>query len=138
VAVFVGVGGVGGFGVQIAAALGAHVVAIDVDEGRLATIQKYGAKLALAAGEARELKKKVTAFATEHRAPSWRTFVFETSGSKAGQETAFALLGHGGYLSIVGYTPQKVEVRLSKSVLSSSAGRCPRSTRPSTNCTSTA
>lgn len=112
-AVFVGVGGVGGFGVQIAAALGAHVVAIDVDAERLATIQKYGAKLALAAGEARELKKKITAFALEHHTPSWRTFVFETSGSKAGQETAFALLGHGGYLSIVGYTPQKVEVRLS-------------------------
>ena len=34
-AVFIGVGGVGGFGVQIAAALGATVVAIDVDQARL-------------------------------------------------------------------------------------------------------
>jgi 6-hydroxycyclohex-1-ene-1-carbonyl-CoA dehydrogenase len=35
VAVFVGVGGIGGFGVQIAAALGAATVAIDVDRERL-------------------------------------------------------------------------------------------------------
>lgn len=115
-AVFIGVGGVGGFGVQIADALGAHVAAIDIDAERLATIQNHGAKLAIdarAAGEPRELKKKITAFASEHGAPSWRTFIFETSGSKAGQETAFALLGHGGYLSIVGYTPAKVEIRLS-------------------------
>jgi 6-hydroxycyclohex-1-ene-1-carbonyl-CoA dehydrogenase len=113
VAVFVGVGGVGGFGVQIAAARGAHVVAIDVDADRLATIRKHGAELALQAGEPRELKKKIMAFATERGVPTWRTFVFETSGTKAGQETAFALLGHGGYLSVVGYSPAKVEIRLS-------------------------
>ncbi len=37
-AVWVGVGGVGGFGVQISAALGAHVVAIDIDDDRLANL----------------------------------------------------------------------------------------------------
>src|SRR5207247_14992 len=35
VAIFVGAGGVGGFGVQIASALGAEAVAIDVDPARL-------------------------------------------------------------------------------------------------------
>lgn len=113
VAVFVGAGGVGGFGVQIAASRGAHVVAIDVDEQKLAQMQQHGAKLGLLAGDARELKKKIGAFAREFGAPTWRTFVFETSGTKAGQETAFALLGHGGFLSVVGYTPAKVELRLS-------------------------
>jgi 6-hydroxycyclohex-1-ene-1-carbonyl-CoA dehydrogenase len=113
VAVFVGVGGVGGFGVQLAAARGAHVVAIDVDEGRLAALREHGAALALPAGDARELKKEVTAFAKQRDVPTWRTFVFETSGSKAGQETAFALLGHGGTLSVVGYTSAKCELRLS-------------------------
>ena len=39
--------------------------------------------------------------------------IFETSGTPAGQATAFGLLGHGGYLSVVGYTPQAVELRLS-------------------------
>lgn len=113
VAVFVGAGGVGGFGVQIAAALGAHVVAIDVDAKKLDTMRGFGATLALPAGDARELKKQIQAFAKERGVPTWRTFVFETSGSKAGQESAFALLGHGGYLSVVGYTPAKVELRLS-------------------------
>ncbi len=113
VAVFVGAGGVGGFGVQIAAARGAHVVAIDVDEKKLAQMQQHGANLGLPAGDPRELKKRIGAFAKERDVPTWRTFVFETSGSKAGQETAFALLGHGGFLSVVGYTPAKVEVRLS-------------------------
>ena len=31
----------------------------------------------------------------------------------AGQETAFALLGHASYLSVVGYTPDKASLRLS-------------------------
>lgn len=113
VAVFVGVGGVGGFGVQIAAARGAYVVAIDVDESKLATMRAHGASLTLVAGDVKDIKKKIGAFAKERDVPTWRTFVFETSGSRAGQETAFALLGHGGFLSIVGYTQNKVEVRLS-------------------------
>ncbi|MBL8861202.1 MAG: 6-hydroxycyclohex-1-ene-1-carbonyl-CoA dehydrogenase [Planctomycetes bacterium] len=113
VAVFVGAGGVGGFGIQIAAARGAHVVAIDVDEKRLAVMKQHGAALTLPAGDPRELKKQIGAFAKQRDVPTWRTFVFETSGSKAGQETAFALLSHGGYLSVIGYTPAKVEVRLS-------------------------
>ncbi len=116
VAVFVGAGGVGGFGVQLAAARGAHVVALDVDRSRLAALEGFGAQMSLCPGEdgdARELKKRIGGFAKEHGTPSWRTFIFETSGSKGGQETAFALLGHGGYLSVVGYTPHKVELRLS-------------------------
>jgi 6-hydroxycyclohex-1-ene-1-carbonyl-CoA dehydrogenase len=113
VAVFVGVGGVGGFGVQIAAARGAHVVAIDVDADKLAKMCEFGASLTLPAGDVKELRKRVSAFAKERDVPTGRTFVFETSGSRAGQETAFALLGHGGFLSVLGYTQNKVELRLS-------------------------
>ena len=39
--------------------------------------------------------------------------IFETSGTAVGQQTAFALLDHGAYLGVVGYTPQKVELRFS-------------------------
>lgn len=115
VAVFVGVGGVGGFGVQIAAALGAHVVAIDVDAGKLALMAEHGAALTLRADQLdfRSIKREVQRFANTHGAPSWRTRIFETSGTVPGQETAFGLLGHGGLLSVVGYTPQKVTLRLS-------------------------
>jgi len=115
VAVFVGAGGVGGFGVQIAAARGAGVVAVDVDAGRLETMSRFGASLTLNAAQLafKELKGALKRFADERGAPTWRTFVFETSGSPKGQETAFGLLGHGGFLSVVGYTPSKVELRLS-------------------------
>ncbi|RKY19467.1 MAG: 6-hydroxycyclohex-1-ene-1-carbonyl-CoA dehydrogenase [Planctomycetota bacterium] len=114
-AIFVGAGGVGGFGVQLAAAFGAHVAALDVDASRLAAMQEHGAGLTIdtSAVDFKSLKRTLRGFAKEHGVPSWRTFVFETSGSPAGQATAFGLLGHGGYLSVVGYTPAKLELRLS-------------------------
>jgi 6-hydroxycyclohex-1-ene-1-carbonyl-CoA dehydrogenase len=114
-AVFVGVGGVGGFGVQIAAALGAVVVAIDVQAGRLEQIARYGAALTLdaAALDAKTLRRSVRELADTRGVPTWRTRIFETSGTPAGQATAFGLLGHGGLLSVVGYTPKTVELKLS-------------------------
>ena len=114
-AVFVGAGGVGGFGVQLAAAMGAHVVAIDVDEARLDALADCGAHLRLSAraNDFKALKGAVRAFAGEHDVPTWRWRVFETSGTPAGQATAFGLLGKGSFLGVVGYTPKKVELRLS-------------------------
>lgn len=114
-AVFVGAGGVGGFGVQLAAALGAHVVAIDVDQARLDALAEHGAELRLSAREHdfKALKRAVADFAKGHAIPSWRQRVFETSGTTAGQETAFGLLGRGGFLGVVGYTPEKATLRLS-------------------------
>jgi 6-hydroxycyclohex-1-ene-1-carbonyl-CoA dehydrogenase len=114
-AVFVGVGGVGGFGVQIAAALGAVVAAIDIDEARLEAMARHGATLTLDARglDARQLRRQVRELADARSIPTWRTRIFETSGTPAGQATAFGLLGHGGVLSVVGYTPKPVELRLS-------------------------
>jgi len=114
-AVFVGTGGVGGFGVQIAAALGATVVALDVNPQRLELMAAHGASLTLRPDELefRDLRRELRAFAAEREIPSWRQRVFETSGTPTGQATAFGLLGPGGYLAAVGYTPKKVEIRLS-------------------------
>jgi len=114
-AVFVGTGGVGGFGVQLAAARGAAVVAIDVDADRLALMEQHGADLALNAGELdfKGLRNALRSFAKDREIPSWRQKIFETSGTPAGQSTAFGLLGHGGYLAVVGFTPKKLELRLS-------------------------
>jgi 6-hydroxycyclohex-1-ene-1-carbonyl-CoA dehydrogenase len=61
----------------------------------------------------KELRAAVRSFAGERQVPSWRHAIFETSGSASGQATAFGLVGHGAHLSIVGFTPAKVEVRLS-------------------------
>ncbi len=114
-AIFVGAGGVGGFGVQIAAARGARVIAIDVVDARLELMATHGADLTLRADTSsfKELRNAVRTFASDQAIPSWRQKIFETSGTDRGQATAFGLLGHGGYLSVVGFTPQKVEVRLS-------------------------
>jgi 6-hydroxycyclohex-1-ene-1-carbonyl-CoA dehydrogenase len=115
VAVFVGVGGVGGFGVQIAAALGAAVVAIDIDRTKLDLAAQHGASLTLESGSTgeKELKAAVRSFAKESGRRSSGLKIFETSGTPAGQSTAFGLLDYGGYLAVVGFTPKKVELRLS-------------------------
>jgi 6-hydroxycyclohex-1-ene-1-carbonyl-CoA dehydrogenase len=114
-AVFVGAGGIGGFGVQIAAAMGAQVVAIDVDAARLERLRAFGAHHTIDAAQSdiKQTRHAVRAIAETHDAPTWRTRIFETSGTVAGQSTAFALIGHGSVLSIVGYTPKTVEIRLS-------------------------
>jgi 6-hydroxycyclohex-1-ene-1-carbonyl-CoA dehydrogenase len=114
-AIFVGTGGIGGFGVQVAAALGARVIAVDVDEARLKLMQEHGASLVIDAGKTgfKDLRKSVRAMAKEHGIPSWRQKIFECSGTPAGQATAFGLVGHGGWLGVVGFTPAKLELRLS-------------------------
>lgn len=114
-AVFVGTGGVGGFGVQVAAALGARVVAIDVRDDRLALMREHGAQLVLRADRLgfKELRNEIRAFAKQHEIPTWRQKFFETSGTDAGQATAFGLVGHGAHLAVVGFTPRKLELRLS-------------------------
>lgn len=115
VAIFVGVGGIGGFGVQIAAALGAAVVAIDIDPQRLELAAQHGAALTLEAGatDPKELKSAVRAYVKQSGRRGLGLKVFEMSGTPAGQSTAFSLLDHGGHLAVVGYTPKTVELRLS-------------------------
>jgi 6-hydroxycyclohex-1-ene-1-carbonyl-CoA dehydrogenase len=113
-AVFVGVGGVGGFGVQIATALGAAVAAIDIDEQRLALLSRHGAGLTVDASKSdfKSMRSAVRSFAEERGIPSWRHKIFETSGTTQGQATAFGLLGQGGHLAVVGFSPSKIELRL--------------------------
>jgi 6-hydroxycyclohex-1-ene-1-carbonyl-CoA dehydrogenase len=114
-AVVIGAGGVGGYAVQIAAAFGATVVAVDIDDEKLAGMAENGAALTLNAREVggRDLKKAIAAFAKENGLPATEWFIFECSGTAAGQMTAFGLLVHGATLSVVGFTMDKVELRLS-------------------------
>lgn len=115
VAVFVGIGGVGGFGVQIAAAMGARVIALDVDDTRLERMAAHGADFTLNTRDmgARDVKKALRTHAKAEAWPTTEWRIFETSGTPNGQETAFALLNHGAYLGVVGFTPKPVTVRLS-------------------------
>jgi 6-hydroxycyclohex-1-ene-1-carbonyl-CoA dehydrogenase len=115
VAIVVGVGGVGGYAVQVAATLGAHVIAIDVEQAKLDAVAQHGAAMTLDASEIefRELKKAIRSFVEGNalRATEW--FVFECSGTAAGQRTAFGLLNFGSTLCVVGFTMEKIELRLS-------------------------
>lgn len=114
-ALFVGIGGVGGFGVQIAKALGARVLALDVDDARLARMSEHGADWTMNVRDQdpRAVKKAARGIAKEHRLPDTEWKVFETSGTGPGQELAFSLLNHGALLSVVGFHPGAVNVRLS-------------------------
>ena len=137
VAVFVGVGGVGGFGVQIAAALGAAVVAIDIDPVKLEVAAAHGALLTLNAATTseKELKAAVRSFAKESGHTGIGLKIFETSGTPAGQSIAFGLLDYGGYLGVVGFTPKKTELRLSNLMALDATARgnwgCPPEQYPS-------
>jgi 6-hydroxycyclohex-1-ene-1-carbonyl-CoA dehydrogenase len=110
-----GVGGVGSYAAQIATAFGGTVVAVDVNDDKLAAVAGQGAALALNARKLspRDLKAAIQAFAKERGLRQSEWIIFECSGSKAGQETAFGLLNHGGTLAVVGFTMDKVEIRLS-------------------------
>ena len=114
-AIVVGVGGVGGYAVQIASALGAKVIAVDIDPVKLEKLSGFGADLTLDTRKIsdRELKKEVTAFARDNnlRTTEWK--IFECSGTVAGQTSAYGLLTHGATLAVVGFTMDKVELRLS-------------------------
>ncbi len=114
-AVFVGAGGIGIHGVQIAAAVGARVVALDVSPAKLEVALASGASAAVnVSGLAtKDLVKQVRSEAERIGAPRHRWRIFETSGTRPGQETAFALIGFGAVVAIVGFTMDRLEVRLS-------------------------
>jgi 6-hydroxycyclohex-1-ene-1-carbonyl-CoA dehydrogenase len=113
-AIFVGIGGVGGFGVQIAKAMGAMVLAIDVDPQKLEAIRAYADQTFNASQMPfKDLRKAVSDAVKEkgRRRTEWK--IFETSGTAAGQQTAFGLLTFGASLAVVGFTMDAVNLRLS-------------------------
>lgn len=114
-AIVVGVGGIGVHAVQIAAATGAKVIALDVDPAKLELAASSGAAAVIdvRGRSVRDVKSAVKAEARGLGAPAHRWKVFETSGTGAGQEAAFALLGFGSTLAVIGFTMAKLELRLS-------------------------
>jgi 6-hydroxycyclohex-1-ene-1-carbonyl-CoA dehydrogenase len=114
-AVVIGVGGVGGYAAQIAHAHGASVIAIDVDPAKLESLEREGVARGLNARalDAKALKKEIAEYARKNGLSTREWAIFECSGSTAGQQTAWSLLVHGATLAVVGFTMDKVEVRLS-------------------------
>jgi len=114
-AIAIGVGGIGTYGAQITKIKGAKVLALDISDEKLKMIKDVGIDSALNVKnlDAKSLKGNVKEIAKELGTSSAGWKVFEMSGTKTGQELAFNLLTFGGTLSIVGFTMDKVEVRLS-------------------------
>ena len=89
-------------------------VAIDVDPAKLERAQTYGARSVIdAKAGVKEVRAALRDVARKLGAPADGCRIFETSGTPKGQELAFSLLSHAGVLSIVGFTPEPVNARLS-------------------------
>jgi 6-hydroxycyclohex-1-ene-1-carbonyl-CoA dehydrogenase len=114
-AIVIGVGGVGIYGALIAKIFGTKVIALDLNDEKLATAKANGidATLNITGMDAKAIKEKVKELAKEIGAQKTGWKIFEISGTKAGQDLAFNLLTFTSTLSIVGFTMDKVEVRLS-------------------------
>ncbi|GMQ93606.1 MAG: alcohol dehydrogenase catalytic domain-containing protein [Acidimicrobiia bacterium] len=113
--VVVGAGGVGTYAVQIAAASGAIVVAVDIDEDRLSLLRDHGAAATVNARDlsARDVRDSVREHAKSLGMPRTGWKIFECSGTATGQETAYGMLGPAATLAVVGFTMEKVTIRLS-------------------------
>jgi 6-hydroxycyclohex-1-ene-1-carbonyl-CoA dehydrogenase len=110
--VVIGVGGIGTYALQIARARGAHVAAIDIDDEKVTRAGALGARWAFhaRATDGRAIKKTLL---TESGVSTARWRILEMSGTAAGQELAWTLLPPAGTVGIVGFTMDKVSIRLS-------------------------
>jgi 6-hydroxycyclohex-1-ene-1-carbonyl-CoA dehydrogenase len=114
-AVIIGVGGVGIYAAQIANIMGGKVLALDISQDKLDQLAQIGIDQTLNISKmgVRDIKNAVKERCREMGAPLNRWKIYEMSGTKSGQELAFALIGIASTLSIVGFTMDKLEVRLS-------------------------
>lgn len=114
-AIVIGVGGIGTYMAQLAKDAGAKVIAIDIDDKKLDNAKKMGADFTINSKELDEkgIKNQVRTFVKENKLPKLQWKVFETSGTGAGQMAAYSLLSFAGTLGVVGFTMDKLNIRLS-------------------------
>ncbi len=104
VAIF-GCGGIGMAGVQLAAALGAHVIAIDLFDEKLEAARRFGAAETLNAGETEDVAKAVRGM-TDGGADA----ALEVIGRPETIRQAFDAVRWGGRAVVVGYTTKDVSL----------------------------
>jgi len=107
--VVIGCGGVGMSAVQIAAAVGGSVIAVDVLPEKLALAKKFGAAEVINAKEVENLGKTV-----KKMTGGGADVAFEIIGNPETQRQAFDCLKRGGRLIVVGYTHKDVSLNAGK------------------------
>ena len=103
--VVIGCGGIGLNLVQIAAALGAHVLAVDLSEEKLDWARRLGAAETLHPPEVERLDKAV-----RQLTDGGADVAFEAIGLPSTQEQAFACLRPGGRLVLVGFAGEAMRL----------------------------
>lgn len=103
--VVLGCGGIGLNLVQMAAALGARVIAVDVVDNKLTWARRLGAVATLNPQQVERLDKEVRRITG-----GGADIAMEAIGKAATQEQAFACLRTGGRLVMVGYSPEKMSL----------------------------
>lgn len=114
-AIVIGVGGVGIYAALIAGIFGAKVLALDIDDDKLGTAKNNGvdAILNVKGLDIKIIKEQVREIAKGLGVSRYGWKIFEMSGTKQGQELGFNLITFTSTLSIVGFTLDRTEVRLS-------------------------
>ena len=99
----------------LAKIFGAKVLAIDINNKKLMTAKENGIDeiLNIKDLDIKTIKSNVREIAKSLGVSKYNWKIFEMSGTKAGQELGFALVSFASTLSIVGFTLDKLEVRLS-------------------------
>ena len=114
-AIVVGVGGIGIYMAQLAKDAGATVIALDIDDSKLEKAKNAGARFTVNTKglSDRDTKDSIRMLVKENNLPKLQWKVFECSGTASGQDAAFSLLTYAGTLGVVGFTMDKVSIRLS-------------------------
>lgn len=114
-AIVIGVGGVGVYAALIAKIFGAKVLALDIDDAKLKMAASNGidATMNIKGLDIKAVKDGVRELAKGLGVSRYGWKIYEVSGTKAGQELGFNLLTFTSTLSIVGFTLDKTDVRLS-------------------------
>jgi 6-hydroxycyclohex-1-ene-1-carbonyl-CoA dehydrogenase len=104
-----GCGGVGINTVQMAAAVGASVIAVDIVPEKLEVAKKLGAQIVINAKEVERVDKEV-----KKLTGGGADVTFEVIGNPKTIQDAFACIRKGGRTVVVGYTHLNVELPASK------------------------
>ncbi len=100
-----GCGGVGINAVQLAALVGAYVIAVDLSEQKLTWARELGAAHTINASEVKRVRKEIK------RLPDGGADIaMEVIGNPRTIEEAFDSVRVGGRLCVVGYTPEAISI----------------------------